>query len=230
MEGLTGWAPILGLIGLLIAGLLYRYIMAQPAGNEKMRGLAQAIHDGAMVFLKQEYKILAVFVVVVFILIAAFLEIRTAVAFLGGAVCSVLAGFFGMKAATRANLRTAEAARAGSQGKALSMAFFGGSIMGLSVASLGLVGVGFFFWLFAGQDTSAIFGFAMGASSIALFARVEYRKTAVGSMFWKRRTERIPSMEAIRPTIVITSGSAMAAGAAAPRVAPMAITAMMLPT
>ncbi len=206
MEVLTGWAPILGLIGLLIAGLLYRYITAQPAGNERMRELAKAIHDGAMVFLKQEYKILAVFVVVVFILIAAFLEIRTAIAFLGGAVCSILAGFFGMKAATRANLRTAEAARSGSQGKALSMAFFGGSIMGLSVASLGLVGVGVFFWLYAGQNTSAIFGFAMGASSIALFARVGggiYTKTAdIGSDLVGKVEAGIPEDDPRNPGVI----------------------------
>ncbi len=206
MVELTGWASILGLVGLLIAALLYRYITRQPAGNERMQALAQAIHDGAMVFLKQEYKILAVFVLVVFILIAAFLEIGTAVAFLGGAICSVLAGFFGMKAATRANLRTAEAARRGSQGEALSMAFLGGSIMGLSVASLGLVGVGFFFWLFAGKNPSIIFGFAMGASSIALFARVGggiYTKTAdIGSDLVGKLEAGIPEDDPRNPGVI----------------------------
>ncbi len=206
MSALTDWAPILGLVGLLIAGSLYLYIMRQPAGNEKMQGVAKAIHDGAMVFLKQEYKILAVFIVIVFILIASALNLGTALAFLGGAICSVLAGFFGMKAATRANLRTAEAARAGRQGRSLSMAFFGGSIMGLSVASLGLLGVGVFFWLYAAKDPSVVFGFAMGASSIALFARVGggiYTKSAdVGSDLVGKVEAGIPEDDPRNPGVI----------------------------
>ena len=205
MSTLTGWAPILGLIGLLIAGLLFRYISSQPAGNERMQSLSKAIHDGAMVFLKKEYKILGIFVVIVFILLALFLNLGTAISFLGGAVCSVLAGFFGMKAATRANLRTAEAARGGSQGKALSMAFFGGSIMGLSVASLGLLGVGVFFLLFS-NEPSVIFGFGMGASSIALFARVGggiYTKTAdVGSDLVGKVEAGIPEDDPRNPGVI----------------------------
>ncbi|MFQ5792552.1 MAG: sodium-translocating pyrophosphatase [Nitrospinota bacterium] len=206
MSAVTDWAPILGLLGLLIAGWLFLYITRQPAGNEKMRGLAKAIHDGAMVFLKQEYKILVIFIVLVFILITAALTLDTALAFLGGAICSVLAGFFGMKAATRANLRTAEAARLGSQGRSLSMAFIGGSIMGLAVASLGLLGVGAFFWLYAGKDPAVIFGFAMGASSIALFARVGggiYTKTAdVGSDLVGKVEAGIPEDDPRNPGVI----------------------------
>ncbi len=174
MENLTIYAPILGIIGLLVAGVLYAYVVKQPVGTAKMRELADAIHDGAMAFLKREYRILAIFVVVVFALLFVFLNRQTAYAFLGGATCSVLAGYFGMMAATKANVRTSAAANQSGQAKALSVAFSGGAVMGMSVAALGLIGVGILFYLFGGDPESAkyINGFAMGASSIALFARV----------------------------------------------------------
>ncbi|HDJ28290.1 MAG TPA: sodium-translocating pyrophosphatase [Proteobacteria bacterium] len=174
MENLTIYAPILGIIGLLVAGVLYAYVVKQPVGTTKMRELADAIHEGAMAFLKREYRILALFVVAVFVLLFIFLNPQTAYAFLGGAICSVLAGYFGMMAATKANVRTSAAANQSGQAKALSVAFSGGAVMGMSVAALGLIGVGVLFYLFGGDPESAkyINGFAMGASSIALFARV----------------------------------------------------------
>jgi len=137
-------APILGVVGLVIAVLIYRFIVSQPAGNEKMQEIADAIHAGAMAFLKREYKVLAIFMVVVFVLmlLAPALGWRTGVAFLGGAFCSIFAGLFGMQAATKANVRTSEAARDKGIAAALMVSYSGGSVMGLAVASLGLIGVG----------------------------------------------------------------------------------------
>jgi K(+)-stimulated pyrophosphate-energized sodium pump len=168
-------APIMGMAGLIIAVLIYHYIKKQPVGNVKMAEIADEIHNGAMVFLKREYKVLAVFMVVVFglMLLAPVLGWRTGVAFLGGAFCSIFAGLFGMQAATRANVRTAEAARSQGIAAALIVSYSGGSVMGLAVASLGLIGVGIAFMIWGDpQNAQYINGFAMGASSIALFARV----------------------------------------------------------
>ena len=141
MEVLTTLSPLVGVLGLLVAFLLYIAITRQPAGSEIMRGIAEQIEIGAMTFLRREYTVLSVFVVIVAGLLGLFLNWETALAFLSGGVCSVLAGFFGMKAATKANVRTAEAARSSGQGKALLTAFNGGAVMGVSVASLGLIGV-----------------------------------------------------------------------------------------
>ncbi|CAN5881564.1 sodium-translocating pyrophosphatase [soil metagenome] len=173
----SGW----GLLGLLVAAAIYAYLKKQPAGNETMRDIAEQIHAGAMAFLKREYSVLVPFVVVVAVLLGLAVGWRTGVAYVGGAVCSIMAGFFGMSAATKANVRTSEAARSGGQGPALRIAFFGGGVMGLSVASLGLLGIGLVF-LWVGRSAGSedafrafaeiISGFAMGASSIALFARV----------------------------------------------------------
>ncbi len=168
-------APILGVVGLVIAFVIYNYIKSQPAGNEKMVEISEEIHKGAMAFLKREYKVLAIFMVVVFglMLLAPSLGWRTGVAFLGGALCSIFAGFFGMQAATKANVRTSEAARSKGIAAALMVSYSGGSVMGLAVASLGLIGVGIAFIVWGDPQTSQyINGFAMGASSIALFARV----------------------------------------------------------
>ena len=103
-------APIVGALGLVVAGGLYLYILRQPAGTPLMQEIASAIHEGAMVFLKQEYQLLAVFVLVVFAFLGLFISGATAMAFMAGAICSMLAGYFGMEAATRANVRTAQAA------------------------------------------------------------------------------------------------------------------------
>ncbi|MBT5832868.1 MAG: sodium-translocating pyrophosphatase [Candidatus Latescibacteria bacterium] len=176
------WAPILGAVGLLFAGIIYVYVCKQPDGTDHMREISDAIHEGAMAFLKREYRVLAIFVIAVSLLLSVGINSATAFAFLGGAICSVLAGFIGMQAATRANVRTAFAANQEGQAKALNIAFSGGAVMGLAVASLGLLGVGLLFYFYHQPDQSAVIsGFAMGASSIALFARVGggiYTKTA----------------------------------------------------
>jgi len=163
-------APVLGALGLLMAFALYRYVVAQPAGSGLMVEIAAAIETGAMAFLRKEYSILVWFIVVVAVLLSLGIGARTALAFVSGAVCSMLAGFIGMKAATKANVRTAQAARTVGRDKALAVAFFGGSVMGLTIAALCILGLGLFFLRW--QDPVIISGFAMGASSIALFARV----------------------------------------------------------
>ncbi|MCH2452110.1 MAG: sodium-translocating pyrophosphatase [Gemmatimonadetes bacterium] len=173
---------VAGIIGLGLAGLTYRYVKNQSTGTDAMEGLAEQIHDGAMAFLRREYTMLTGFVVVIALMLAWAVSQQTAAAYLAGALCSVLAGFFGMKSATRANVRTSAAANQEGPGKALRIAFFGGAVMGLSVASLGLLGIALVYIVAngAGAITSAehqafaeiISGFAMGASTIALFARV----------------------------------------------------------
>ncbi len=175
MQGLTVIAPFLGVLSLIIAWLIYGYVKKQPNGTPLMQELEEMIHDGAMAFLKKEYSILIIFIAVVFIVLGLLLgEWRTSVAFVTGAFCSMLAGFSGMSAATKGNSRTAEAATKFGQAKALNVSYFSGSVMGLAVAGLGLIGLGFWFWVYGGDPTTAkyINGFAMGASSIALFARV----------------------------------------------------------
>src|SRR5690606_24574504 len=138
-------------------------------------------HEGAMAFLRREYSVLAVFVIVVAAALWWAIGMKTSLAYITGALSSVLAGYFGMTAATKANVRTAAAAKEEGQGKALRIAFFGGAVMGLSVAALGLLGIGIWFWLEGAAAISdlefirfgeIISGYAMGASSIALFARV----------------------------------------------------------
>ncbi|MFV2007149.1 MAG: sodium-translocating pyrophosphatase [Longimicrobiales bacterium] len=177
----AAWAWAAGVVGLVTAGVIYRYVKSQPAGSDLMVDIATQIHDGAMAFLKREYSVLALFVLIVAALLGWATTGLTAIAYVTGALCSVFAGFFGMKSATRANVRTAAAANDEGQGKALRVAFFGGSVMGLSVAALGLIGIGGFYWLYGAGAIAAsehvrfaqiISGFAMGASSIALFARI----------------------------------------------------------
>jgi K(+)-stimulated pyrophosphate-energized sodium pump len=164
-----------------VAWAIYVYLKRQSPGNDTMRDLGDQIRSGAMAFLRREYSVLVPFIVVVAGLLAIAVGWRTAVAYVAGAMCSILAGFFGMSAATEANVRTSEAARSQGQGPALRIAFFGGGVMGLSVASLGLLGIGLvFLWVGRVAATELAFrffseivsGFAMGASSIALFARV----------------------------------------------------------
>jgi K(+)-stimulated pyrophosphate-energized sodium pump len=174
----SGAAP-LGAVGLAVALVIYLYVKKQPSGNDVMRDLEEQIHSGAMAFLRRENSVLAIFVGIVAVLLGVAIGWTTAGAYVAGAVCSGLAGFIGMKAATRANVRTSAAANTEGQGKALRIAFMGGAVMGLAVASLGLAGLGLFYWFMAaapGSDlpsfAEAISGFAMGASSIALFARV----------------------------------------------------------
>ena len=168
----------LGVIGLIFSFALFMYVKSQPVGTEKMAELAAEIHAGAMAFLRREYMVLLPFVAVVTGLLFWLVGDRTAIAYVLGALCSILAGFFGMKAATAANVRTSEAARSEGQAKALRVAFSGGAVMGIAVAALGLIGIGVIVMIYDPQSVGfrpfgeIISGFAMGASSIALFARI----------------------------------------------------------
>jgi K(+)-stimulated pyrophosphate-energized sodium pump len=170
-----------GLFGLVVAFLTFFYIRRQPNGNERMREIEELVFTGSMAFLRREYTALIPFLAVIGALLAWLIGWRTATAYLGGGICSILAGYLGMRAATRANSRTSEAARASGQAVALRIAFNGGAVMGLSVASLGLLGIGIVMRVYLGTPATQeawkafseiITGFAMGASSIALFARV----------------------------------------------------------
>ena len=181
IENLTTYAVGIGIVGLIALFLTYRGIVRQAAGSQIMTDLAGQIHLGAMAFLKREYTVLLPFLLLVAALLGVAVGWSTGIAYVVGGLCSVAAGWAGMTAATKANVRTAEAARASGQAAALRVAFGGGSVMGLAVAALGLLGIaGVFIWqapLLAGDSGfrefgEIISGFAMGASSIALFARV----------------------------------------------------------
>jgi len=200
-------AMICGGIGLLFALWLFFSIKRMPAGDDTMRELAERIHRGAMVFLRQEYSILAIFIVIVFALLAWKIGLYTGIAFVTGAICSMIAGFFGMSAATNANVRTAQAAATEGQAKALIASFSGGAVMGMSVASLGLIGVGLYFHLFGNvQEYAILTGFAMGASSIALFARVSggiFTKSAdVGADLVGKVEAGIPEDDPRNPAVI----------------------------
>lgn len=164
------FAPIGGAIALVFAFYLSNKILRADPGNDKMIEIANHIHEGAMAFLSRQYTTMALFVMIVFMLLGWFLgSWTTATCFLIGALCSALAGYIGMSVATKANVRTANAART-SQNAALEISFSGGAVMGMAVSGLGLLGLGFLYWLY--QDTSIVNGFALGGSSIALFGRV----------------------------------------------------------
>lgn len=165
-------ACLVGILGLAFAFGLFLNILKKSPGDQTMRELSAVIHRGAMVFLRKEYSILLIFILIVFLLLFWKIGRWTALAYLSGAFCSMLAGFLGMSAATRANVRTTQAARESGQAKALSVAFSGGAVMGMSVASLGLLGLGIYYYFFKDINPAVLVGFSMGASSIALFARV----------------------------------------------------------
>ncbi|MGD9160379.1 MAG: sodium-translocating pyrophosphatase [Desulfobacteraceae bacterium] len=209
MQGLTNYGYLVGIASLVIAFLIFLYVKKQPSGNTLMQELEEAIHDGAMAFLKREYSILLIFIAVVFVVLGLLLkEWNTPVAFLSGAICSMIAGFCGMTAATRGNSRTAEAANKSGQAKALNVSYFSGSVMGLAVAGLGMLGIGIFFKIHGGSPDSAqyIFGFGMGASSIALFARVGggvYTKAAdVGADLVGKVEAGIPEDDPRNPGVI----------------------------
>ena len=208
-------AVVFGLFGLIIAWKLFEGVDDAPAGNEKMTEIAEAIHEGAMVFLSREYKILGYFIAGIFLLLLVLISMQkgpwiglwTAISYAVGAGCSMLAGFFGMNAATTSGVRTSQAAVDGGQSKALLIAFNGGAVRGLCVSSLGLIGVGGLFLLFGrGDSFTVISGFAMGASSIALFARVGggiYTKTAdVGSDLVGKVEAGIPEDDPRNPGVI----------------------------
>ena len=203
-----------GLVGLVIAFVLYQQVNKVKIDNDKVAEITQEIQDGAMAFLFAEYKVLSVFVVVVGAVLAWLNDIDTAIAFFAGAIASVLAGFSGMRAATSANGRTAMAAKNDGQAGALSVSYNGGAVMGLSVGGLGLLGISLIaFWLSAGEATdgtmnpvSAAAGFGMGASSIALFARVGggiYTKAAdVGADLVGKVEAGIPEDDPRNPGVI----------------------------
>ncbi|RDX38218.1 sodium-translocating pyrophosphatase [Kangiella sp. HD9-110m-PIT-SAG07] len=167
--------PALGVLGLIIAFIIYGVVKKYPEGDSSIKKISDAIHTGAMTFMHREYKMLAIFAgILLIILWLSPLGANTALAFAVGAISSALAGYIGMYTATKANVRTTTAAHSKGAAEALSVAFFGGSIMGLCVASLGLIGLGGLYWYFGSDPTSAhyIHGFGMGASSVALFSRV----------------------------------------------------------
>lgn len=209
MESFAWVAPVAGVLALIVAYFLATKIDKQDPGTPKMREIADAIHQGAMAFLNREYRTLFVFVLAltVIIVVTGFMTDKmnplTAIAFVSGAICSVLAGYFGMQVATKANVRTANAAKQG-MNAALDVAFSGGSVMGLAVVGLGMVGVGAMWYLF--QDPNIVNGFALGASSIALFARVGggiYTKAAdVGADLVGKVEAGIPEDDPRNPAVV----------------------------
>ena len=166
---------VLGVIGLLAAFIVYRAVLSFPEGTGKVADIANQIHRGALVFMRREYMYLMIFVVVVGLaILVSDLGWRTTVAFLVGAFSSAIAGFIGMYTATKANVRTTTAAKERGAAEALTVSFYGGSIMGLCVAAMGLLGLGVLYLFFGGDPETAhvIHGFGMGASSVALFSRV----------------------------------------------------------
>ena len=170
MNYLAILAPVLGIVALLFAASLSAKVSKQDAGTDRMKEISAFIHEGAQAFLFSEYKILVVFVAVLFVGIGLGISWLTACAFLLGALFSTIAGYCGMNVATRANVRTAAAAKDSGMNRALSIAFSGGAVMGMCVVGLGLLGVGIIYLLTG--DANVLSGFSLGASSIALFARV----------------------------------------------------------
>lgn len=203
MENLLWLAPAAGALALAFALLTGAWIGRQDVGTKRMREIADAIHEGAMAFLKREYSVLVIFVAILFVLLVWLIDMGTAVSFLAGAIASVLAGYIGMSVATRANVRTANAAQHGTN-RALGIAFSGGAVMGMSVVGLGTIGVGVLYLFF--RDPEIVNGFALGASSIALFARVGggiYTKAAdVGADLVGKVEAGIPEDDPRNPAVI----------------------------
>ncbi|MFP4458454.1 MAG: sodium-translocating pyrophosphatase [Candidatus Zixiibacteriota bacterium] len=206
---------LIAILGIFFALVVYWRISRKPTGNERIKELTLMIRNGAMVFLRREYSALTVFIIVLFFVLWLGLGSRiglyTAIAFVVGAASSMLAGYLGMHSATRANGRTTWAAHTGGSTMALHVAFLGGSVMGLAVASLGLLGLSILFLIFFDQsavsETAGIIsGFAMGASSIALFARIGggiYTKTAdVGADLVGKVEAGIPEDDPRNPAVI----------------------------
>ena len=164
--------PLLGLIGMIAAYIVYTLVMKYPDGEDKVKKIGDQIHRGALAFMKTEYTYLLMFMSVLVVLVWLGLGMHSAIAVIVGAACSSLAGFIGMYAATKANVRTATAAQKDGAAAALSVSFYGGSVMGLCVASLGLIGLGTLYYFFNTDHVHALEGFGMGASVVALFSRV----------------------------------------------------------
>ena len=171
IESYLSVPPLLGFFGLLSALGIYIVVSRFPEGSPEVKRIGDQIHLGAMTFMKTEYTYLTIFAAVVIVLVWYALGQETALAVLMGALSSSIAGWIGMYSATKANVRTATAASDSGAEVALSVAFYGGSIMGVCVASLGLIGLGSLYYILSG-DAHSIEGFAMGASIVALFSRV----------------------------------------------------------
>ncbi len=208
IEGLIHAPAIAGVVGLIVALVLYFRVKSQPAGNETMNRIAGYVREGSMAFLVREYKVLAVYSVVVGVALGLAISWLASLSFLMGAFLSLLAGFFGMKAATYANVRTTQAASTGSKAKALMVALDGGAVMGLSVAGLGLIGLGVMYTIYQGQPElgTVLHSFAVGASSIALFARIGggiYTKAAdVGADIAGKVIQGIPEDDPRNPGVI----------------------------
>ena len=204
MKALMWCGIIAGVIALIYAVILALTVSRKDAGTDKMKEIAKNISDGAKAFLYSEYKILVIFVVVLGIIIGFAIGWVTAICFLVGAVLSVLAGYFGMTVATKANVRTAAAARTGGMNAALGVAFKGGTVMGMCVAGLGCLGVSAIYFITG--DVDVMFGFSLGASSIALFARVGggiYTKAAdVGADLVGKVEAGIPEDDPRNPAVI----------------------------
>ena len=204
MDKMIWLTPLFAAVALLFALYKARYVSKCDAGNSRMQEIAAAIAEGASAFLRAEYKILAIFIVVLFVLITIFIDIGTAVCFVIGACFSILAGFFGMRVATKANVRTANAALTSGMNKALSVAFSGGSVMGMCVVGLGLLGCSLIYIITGNYNI--LFGFSLGASSIALFARVGggiYTKAAdVGADLVGKVEAGIPEDDPRNPAVI----------------------------
>ena len=205
MDSLIWLAPALAVVALLFAFYKIAFVSKQDAGTDRMKEISSAISEGARAFLFAEYKILAIFIVVLFFAIGLGLNSWiTAVCFLCGAIFSILAGYIGMNVATKANVRTANAARESGMNKALSIAFSGGSVMGMCVVGLGLLGASVLYIIIGKLDV--LFGFSLGASSIALFARVGggiYTKAAdVGADLVGKVEAGIPEDDPRNPAVI----------------------------
>lgn len=206
-ESLLISPAIAGAVGLIVALALYLRVKAQPTGNETMNRIATYVREGAMAFLVREYKVLFVYAIVVGAALWFALGGIAAGSFILGAFLSLLAGFFGMKAATYANVRTSQAAAGGSKAAALLVALDGGAVMGLSVAGLGLIGLGMIYKFYQGPEIGTVLhSFAVGASSIALFARIGggiYTKAAdVGADIAGKVVENIPEDDPRNPGVI----------------------------
>lgn len=206
MQNLVNYAPFIGGAGIAITIALLYKIKESDVGTKEMRDIAEKIRSGAFMFLKKEYTILLIFIAIVAGLLYFLISGYTALAFLVGAGASMLAGFLGMNAATLAGVRTSAAARRKDQGKALQISFLGGAVMGLTVASLGVIGIGTLYYFFSDININILSGFAMGASSIALFARVGggiYTKAAdIGADLVGKTEAGIPEDDPRNPAVI----------------------------
>ena len=204
MDNLIWAAPVLAILALVFAAAKTSMVSKAEAGTDRMKEIANSISEGAHAFLFAEYKILVIFVAVLFVLIGFFISWKTALCFLVGAAFSVAAGYVGMNVATKANVRTANAARTSGMNRALSLAFAGGSVMGMCVVGLGLLGCAVIYAIT--KDTEILTGFSLGASSIALFARVGggiYTKAAdVGADLVGKVEAGIPEDDPRNPAVI----------------------------